>query len=347
MRRFLFAAAAGGLLLCAGPVAAQDGSPLGSPVPGTLLGEAVDAERGPRAFLPHQLGFSRVASARDSTDERLRELFEEKGLRYPAEELFFRVFKHERVLELWGRSKGDEAFTLVKEYRVCALPGQLGPKRKMGDVQVPEGFYFIDQFNPRSEFHLSLRVDYPNVADRMRREDLALGGDIFIHGGCATIGCVPIQDHNMEEVYWLAVQATDAGQRLIPVHIFPARLDRANLRWLEDAFDPEPELMTFWEQLSEGYAYFEETRQVPWVTVAENGMYAVPESPALAADDAPDDQDATGDVARGDSGDESDDTAAGDTLQTGDEGGTGPAADAPAPAAPDSSGQGSGGRPRP
>lgn len=286
MRGTTYVAAVGMLLLCAGPVTGQEGLPLGSPIPGMPLGQPVEEERGPEAFLPYQLGFSRVDGARQATDRRLRALFEEHGLRYPAEELFIRVFKHERELELWARNGGEGAFTLIREYRVCALPGQLGPKRKMGDVQVPEGFYFIDQFNPRSEYHLSLRVNYPNIADRMRRDDLSLGGDIFIHGGCATVGCVPIEDANMEEVYWLAVQATDAGQRLIPVHIFPARLHTANLRWLRDAFDPEPELMAFWERLSEGYEYFEQTQRVPWITVAENGEYAVPERPALAADSA-------------------------------------------------------------
>lgn len=287
MTRFASSAAAGLLLLCASPLVGQNGGPLGSPIPGTPLGEAVAEDRGPRAFLPYQLEFPRVAGARDATDEQLRDLFQEQGLPYPAQELFLRVFKHEREMELWARAGGEGEFTLVKTYDVCSLPGQLGPKRKMGDIQVPEGFYFIDHFNPRSEFHLSLRVDYPNMADRMRRQDLALGGDIFIHGGCATVGCVPIRDHNMEELYWLAVQATDAGQRLIPVHIFPARLHERNLRWLRSAFDPEPALMEFWESLGEGYEYFERTRQVPWITVAQNGSYAVPDLPELAGDTLP------------------------------------------------------------
>ncbi|HUE76742.1 MAG TPA: hypothetical protein VMM83_02280 [Longimicrobiales bacterium] len=279
------------LAFALGPAATagQNGGPLGSPIPGVPLGEpARDApDAGARSFLTQQLAFARVADARESTDDRLRQHFAEAGVDYPAPEIYLRVFKHERELELWARSDPDAAYTLVKRYPVCSLPGQLGPKRAMGDVQVPEGFYFIDDFNPRSDFHLSLRVNYPNVADRMRRRALALGGDIFIHGGCATVGCVPIEDRNIEEVYWAAVQATDAGQRLIPIHIFPARLDEDNLRWLESTFSPEAELLAFWQNLSQGYAFFEETRRVPWVTVAENGEYAVPDLPALAAEDAP------------------------------------------------------------
>jgi murein L,D-transpeptidase YafK len=260
------------------PAAAQ-GIPLGSPIPDQPLGQALAAEP-TQSFLSHQLSFARVSNARLSTDHRLRTLFAEKGLDYPAREVFIRVFKHERILQLWARSHQDQSFSLVTEYAVCALPGQLGPKRRMGDLQVPEGFYFIDEFNPTSAFHLSLRVDYPNLADRLRRQAFALGGDIFIHGGCETIGCVPIEDHNIQELYWVAAQAMDAGQKVIPVHIFPARLDPQRLQWLAETFRPEPELLDFWRNLADGYTFFERTGNVPWVTVAQDGRYAFPDLPA-------------------------------------------------------------------
>lgn len=260
------------------------GSPLGTPIPGQPLGDAVEGEGVSLAFLENQLAFDRVADARDSTEEELRILFADRGVDYPAPEIFLRAFKHERVLELWARSGADSAFTLIKEYPVCALPGQLGPKKKMGDFQVPEGFYFIDGFNPRSSYHLSLRVSYPNLSDRMRGEALSLGGDIFVHGGCETVGCIPVENHNIKEVYWLAARAVDAGQRVIPIHIFPSRMDEASMRWLERTFHPEPRLMEFWRNLAEGYQYFEKTRNVPWVTVAQDGRYSVPAAGRLAAD---------------------------------------------------------------
>lgn len=278
------AATALALALAPAGVVAQ-GSPLGTPVPGQPLGTTTESDHALETFLPNQLLNPRVADARDETDADLRTLFHEKGVTYPAPEIFLRVFKHERVMELWARSRGDSTFTLMREYPVCALPGQLGPKQKMGDYQVPEGFYFIDQFNPRSNYHLSLRVSYPNVADRIRREAVALGGDIFVHGGCETVGCVPIENRNIQEVYWLAAQAMDAGQRIIPIHIFPSRMDEASLRWLEQTFQPEPRLLGFWQNLAEGYAYFEETRRVPWITTAPDGRYLVPELDRLAGDD--------------------------------------------------------------
>lgn len=300
----------GGLTLVLLPVcgAAAQAGPLGTSIPRKPLGTQINEDAGPEAFLANQLSYRRVATARDSTDGRLRTLFEEAGVPYPAPEIFLRVFKHERVLQLWARGDTASQFALIKEYPVCALPGQLGPKQRMGDLQVPEGFYFIDHFNPRSAYHLSLRVNYPNLADRMRRQALSLGGDIYIHGGCETVGCVPIENRNIEEVYWLAAQATDAGQRIIPVHIFPARLDPARLRWLEGTFDPEPDLLAFWQNLAEGYAYFQETRRVPWVTVGPSGRYSIPEIPRLATDTVPDDAptvstvtDALGDAAATDS----------------------------------------------
>ena len=54
-------------------------------------------------------------------------------------------------------------------YPICAGSGDLGPKRERGDGQVPEGLYEIDRFNPTSRYHLSLRVNYPNLSDRLRR----------------------------------------------------------------------------------------------------------------------------------------------------------------------------------
>ena len=260
-------------------------TPLGTPIPQKPLGSAMETVAGPANFLENQVTYPRVAQARDAADGRLRLLFHEMGVTYPAPEIYLRVFKHERVMELWARSRQDSTFTLIKEYPVCALPGQLGPKRQMGDFQVPEGFYFIDDFNPESSYHLSLRVSYPNLSDRLRREAIALGGDIFVHGGCETIGCVPIENENIEEVYWLAAQAMDAGQRVIPIHIFPSRMDERSLTWLEATFQPEAELRAFWRNLAEGYEYFERTHQVPWITVARDGRYAVPSLDRLAEDD--------------------------------------------------------------
>jgi murein L,D-transpeptidase YafK len=163
----------------------------------------------------------------------------------------------------------------LKEYPFCNSSGALGPKRRQGDGQIPEGFYHIDRFNPLSNFHLSLGINYPNQADRIRGGSGDLGGDIFIHGGCVTIGCVPITDELIKEVYLIAVEAKTAGQGRIPVHIFPARMGAKGMRQLEGAASGNQELLDFWRNLKSGYDSFEQNRRLPSVTVDRQGRYVV------------------------------------------------------------------------
>jgi murein L,D-transpeptidase YafK len=171
-------------------------------------------------------------------------------------EILLRVIKTHRELEVWARNQGEGLFRLLHRYELAATSGHLGPKRRAGDYQVPEGFYEIDCFNPKSNFHLSLGLNYPNAADRALGEAQP-GGDIFIHGGAVTVGCLPITDAGIEELYLLAVAARAAGQKVIPVHIFPFPMTEAEL-----AQRPGSPHQAFWRGLVPGYAYFERHRQV-------------------------------------------------------------------------------------
>ncbi|OGX85015.1 hypothetical protein BEN48_15240 [Hymenobacter glacialis] len=167
----------------------------------------------------------------------------------------FRLIKTNQELEVWARNQGAGAFLLLDRYPLAATSGRLGPKRRAGDRQVPEGFYEIDRFNPHSEYLLSLGLNYPNAADRSLGEPNP-GGDIFIHGGAVTVGCLPITDAGIEEVYLLAVAARAAGQAVIPVHIFPFPLTEAELA--RRSASPH---QSFWRGLMPGYAYFEHHHQ--------------------------------------------------------------------------------------
>ena len=229
------------------------------------------------SFRDRQLRFPRVRTAWESRGQTVASLFEEKGLTGPVE-VFFRVFKREQVLEVWARERGTHQFVLVKDYPICALSGRLGPKRREGDGQIPEGFYSIDLLNPWSKFHLSMRVDYPNAVDRFRGSRGKLGGDIYIHGGCATIGCVPVTDRWIEELYVIAVRARDDGQREIPTHIFPTRLNDAGVRWLARTYGRDFVDFPFWENLQQGYIAFERTHTLPAVG-HERGEYTVVGTP--------------------------------------------------------------------
>lgn len=98
-----------------------------------------------------------------------------------------------------GRTPGARPFALLHAYPLAATSGQFGPKRHTGDYQVPEDFYEIDRFNPQSNFHLSLGLDYSNTVDRTSGEP-TLGSDIFIRGGAVTVGWLLITDAGIEEV---------------------------------------------------------------------------------------------------------------------------------------------------
>lgn len=248
-------------------------------------GPALDLRPGQarESFLTSQLSFSRVSLARAQKEQTLRDRFTTLGLPFPPAGLYLRVFKVERIVEVWVLPRGGERYAHLVTYPVCAVSGWLGPKRGQGDLQIPEGFYEVESFNPMSEYHLSLRLNYPNEADRRAHPGAgSLGGDIYVHGGCQTIGCVPITDEHIRELYWLAVQARAGGARHIPVHVFPTRLDDAGLDWLEGFFGGDPALMDFWNRMQEGYAFFERERRVPGVGVDGSGRYVVGEPSRLS-----------------------------------------------------------------
>jgi murein L,D-transpeptidase YafK len=227
-----------------------------------------------QSFKTEQIKFSRVKAAFAEKELLLKESFKQKGLAYPPKRIFIRAFKREQILELWTAERDGGEFHLLKEYKICANSGVLGPKRKEGDRQVPEGFYFIDVFNPLSNYHLSMRVNYPNQSDRILGAGNRLGGDIYIHGNCVTIGCIPLTDEGIKELYPLAVEAKAAGQRAIPVHIFPARLNQEGMQRLKKDF-ADKALQDFWDNLIPGYDFFEKHHRLPTITVNRDGRYAI------------------------------------------------------------------------
>lgn len=149
-----------------------------------------------------------------SVRPRLQRLFDEAGCGYPPREVSLVALKEERRLEVWA-CDDDPRWRRIAEYRILAASGTAGPKRAEGDGQVPEGLYRIVALNPNSRFHLSMKIDYPNEADRKRG---ATGSDIFIHGGSASIGCIAVGDPAIEELFLLV---HDAGPSRTAVTIAP------------------------------------------------------------------------------------------------------------------------------
>ncbi len=162
----------------------------------------------------------RLAQFGDAARSRMRPNFERAGVSYPPRQLTLIGLKAERVVQIYAADAGGvERFVCV--YPILAASGESGPKLREGDRQVPEGVYPIESLNPNSDFHVSLRIGYPNEFDRRQANvegRKKLGGDIMIHGGAASIGCIAVGDEAVEEFF---VLAADVGIENITVILSP------------------------------------------------------------------------------------------------------------------------------
>lgn len=205
-------------------------------------------------FKAQQLTFERVRAAYTEKWPDLQKDLKLAGVK-GAFRLYLAAYKNEGKLELWLKFKNDQTYQLFKTYAFCTHSGTLGPKVKEGDLQTPEGCYYINAFNPKSNFHLSLGINYPNNIDLLRSGNEKPGGDIYIHGNCVTVGCIPLTDEKIKEIYVLAVEAKNEGQLQIPVDIFPFRMTKANLNKYLVQFPAQKKL---WTNLQAKYDHFEQ-----------------------------------------------------------------------------------------
>ena len=178
----------------------------------------------------------------------------------PSAPILIRIFKQESELEIWKRDRSGQ-FVLLKTYPMCRWSGKLGPKKRDGDRQAPEGFYKVsaDMLNPNSQYYLSFNLGYPN------RLETALGytGEaLMVHGACSSSGCYALTDEGVAEIYAVAREALVGGQIAFQVQAFPFRMTPQNLA--KNRNDPNFE---FWKMLKEGYDHFELTKVPPKVDV--------------------------------------------------------------------------------
>jgi murein L,D-transpeptidase YafK len=119
------------------------------------------------------------------------------------------VDKSDRVMILY---KQDVELRRYSNIKLGDAP--FGHKQFQGDEKTPEGNYTINGRNPASRYHLSLRISYPNAADRAfaKSKGQSPGGDILIHGqpngrnGPAipndwTDGCIAVTNSEIEEIW--------------------------------------------------------------------------------------------------------------------------------------------------
>ncbi|MEO6556154.1 MAG: hypothetical protein ABIN92_01465 [Ferruginibacter sp.] len=209
-------------------------------------------------------------------EDSVKKQFEKQHLSWPPEAMYVRSFKYDRQLEVWVRSAAKEPFKLFKTYKVCMQSGTMGPKRMEGDYQVPEGFYHINEFNPNSNYHLSLGLNYPNASDRILSDSVRPGNAIYIHGNCVSTGCIPISDIPMEEVYIIATNVKANGQDFIPVHVFPVRYNmKRSMEYLNAQMKNNPNLQEFNHNIRTVFDYFEAKKQLPIILVNKKGEYVL------------------------------------------------------------------------
>ena len=230
----------------------------------------------PRAFKRHQLTFERVEDVYAFNEEYVKKLLLSKGINSYNLEMHLRAFKDEEILEIWAKAKQEKAYQLLLTYPFYKGYSDLGPKKREGDHQVPEGVYYIDYFNPTSSYKVSLRINYPNAADSIRNADEPfMGGAICIHGHFVSVGCLAITDLRIPNVYLLATEAKDKGQEQIPVHVFPSRLTEQRMTELEKEYGHNREFIALWKSMLPLYEHFERTHQIPKITVTKEGTYVI------------------------------------------------------------------------
>ncbi len=188
--------------------------------------------------------------------------------------ILIRAFKKEAELEIW-KMTAEGNYTHLKTFPMCRWSGQLGPKVKEGDRQVPEGFYTITpgQMNPSSNYYLSFNVGYPNAYDKAHNYT---GGLIMVHGACSSAGCYSMTDEQIAEIYAIARESFGGGQKAIQMQSFPFRMTAENLA--KHRLDPN---LAFWKELKQGSDRFEVTKQETPVSVCARRY--VFDKPAVAS----------------------------------------------------------------
>lgn len=187
--------------------------------------------------------------------------------------IMIRIFKEENVLEVW-KQKDTGRYALLTDYEICKWSGKLGPKFKEGDRQAPEGFYTVNpyQMNPKSQYHLSFNIGFPNAYDRAHGRT---GLHLMVHGACSSAGCYSMTDERVQEIYSLARDAFKGGQKAFQIQAYPFRMTAENMVKHRDS-----EHFEFWKMLKKGYDHFEITRIPPKVDVCEKRYEFNTDSPS-------------------------------------------------------------------
>jgi murein L,D-transpeptidase YafK len=227
------------------------------------------------SFREEQMVYTRVREAYAGKEKAVLKTLAEHSISHDSLRIYLRAFKTEKIIELWAKNSSDSVFAPIKEFPICELSGSIGPKRRVRDLQVPEGFYHISDLNPYSRYYLSMQINYPNASDSIRGVRGHLGNLIFIHGECLSSGCIAITNERIKELYVYCIEAYNSGQEKIDITIFPARLNDKAYSGLTSEYSKNKDKISLWADLKKSYDLFNHTKVPPVVKFLPNGTHEV------------------------------------------------------------------------
>ena len=227
----------------------------------------------PVTFREKQLNYTRIREAYAEKEKFVNKTLAEHSILRDSLQIYLRAFKTEKKIELWGKNTCDSAFSLIKEFPICEISGDIGPKRCSHDLQVPEGFYHINELNPYSKYYLSMKINYPNASDSIRGKQGHLGNLIYIHGNCESSGCIAITDERIKELFVYCIEAYNSGQKEIAITIFPTQLTDTNYARLTKGYSKNKDKISLWADLKKNYDLFNQCKVPPAVRFLPDGTH--------------------------------------------------------------------------
>ena len=225
------------------------------------------------SFREKQLKNTRVREAYVDKEKMVAKTLAEHAISRENLRIYLRAFKNEKKIEVWAKNNCDTVYMLIRELPICDISGDVGPKRRSHDLQVPEGFYHIDGLNPYSKYYLSMKVNYPNASDSIRGVRRHLGSQIFIHGSCISSGCLAITNDRIKELFVYCIEAYNSGQEQIDITIFPARLNDDGFAYLNQRYSRYKDCISLWADLKKSWDLFEQYKVPPSVKFLPNGKH--------------------------------------------------------------------------
>lgn len=227
------------------------------------------------SFREKQMNYTRVREAYAGNEKTVVKTLAVHSISRDSLRIYLRAFKTEKVVEVWAKSISDPTFVQVKKFPICEISGYIGPKRRYGDLQVPEGFYHISGLNPYSKYYLSMEINYPNASDSIRGVRGHLGNLIFIHGACESSGCIAITNEKISELYVYCIEAYNSGQEKIELTIFPSKLSDSAYSVLKTGYAKDKDKISLWADLKKSYDIFEKSKVPPVVKFLPDGKHEV------------------------------------------------------------------------